>query len=72
MFLLPPRSLQIQGQEPLQDLFVGDVVGPAVGVEDGVVEFTVGQIAQLPVAAVAWVAQVAVRDLGARILGDVG
>ena len=61
LILGPPR-------QALQDLFVGDVVGPAVGVEDGVVAFFVGQVAQLPAAAVAWVAQ----DLGTGFLGDVG
>jgi hypothetical protein len=32
------RSLQIQGQQALQDLVVGEGVGPAVGVEDGRVQ----------------------------------
>ena len=36
--------LQVQRQQPLQDLLVGQVVRPAVGVEHGAVELLVGQI----------------------------
>ena len=31
-------ALEVEGEEAFEDLLVGDVVGPAVGVEDGGVE----------------------------------
>jgi len=38
------RPLHIERQQPLRDLFVAQVVGPAVGVQHGPVEFLVGQV----------------------------
>ena len=33
-----PRPLQIQGEQPLQNLLIGEVVGPGVGIQDGMIE----------------------------------
>ena len=38
------RSLQIQGQQSLEDLFIGQGVLPAVGGEDGLIEPVVRQV----------------------------
>ena len=40
----PTRPLQVEGQQPLQNALVRDVVGPGVGVEDGVVQLAVGEV----------------------------
>ena len=42
--LLFRGALQVEGEETLKDLVVGEVVGPAVGVEDGAIELAVGEV----------------------------
>jgi hypothetical protein len=37
-------SLQIEGEQALKDLFAGEVVGPTVGVQDGVLKIVVGKV----------------------------
>jgi hypothetical protein len=37
-----PCSLQIESEQALQDFLVGEVMGPAVGVQDGVIELLMG------------------------------
>ena len=37
-------TLEVQGEEPLQKLFVAQISGPAVGGGDGGVEFLVGEV----------------------------
>jgi hypothetical protein len=41
--ILFPRPLQIQGQQLLQDLPIGQVVRPAIGRKDSFVQLFVGQ-----------------------------
>lgn len=38
------RPFQIEGEQPLQNFLIAQGVRPAVGVEDGLIEFLVGQI----------------------------
>jgi hypothetical protein len=33
-----PRPLQIQRKQPLQNLFIGQIMRPGVGIQDGVIE----------------------------------
>ena len=42
--LLSTGPFEVQGQQAFEDVVVGEVVGPAVGVEDGVVERLVGNV----------------------------
>ena len=44
-------ALEVEGEEVFEDLFVGEGVGPAVGVEDGVVEGGVDVVQFLDVGA---------------------
>jgi hypothetical protein len=37
------RPLQVEGQEAFEGLFVAEVMGSAVGVKGGMVEFLVGR-----------------------------
>ncbi len=40
----PRCTFQIERQQPRQDFFVAQVVGPAVGVQHGFIELTMGHI----------------------------
>ena len=40
---LPP-PLQIQRQQPLQDLLITDIVRPAIGVQHGLIKLLVSQV----------------------------
>ena len=64
--LLLGGAFEVQGEQPLQDLLVGQVGGPAVGGGYGGVEFLVGQV-QPGGALVVEVGQGALFELGSAI-----
>jgi len=42
--VLTACPFKVEGEETFEDVIVGELVGPAVGVEDGVVELLVGEV----------------------------